>query len=252
MHLRNPVENMTSYEHKIIQKKPLHGMFTDVPRRYDLVNHVITWGLDKRWRWEAARECLASQPERILDLGCGTGDLAISIARLAKNDTEVIGLDYSQPMLEIAARKAEPLARSKKLSFIYGDADNLPFPDGYFDCVGSSFSFRNLTYKNPLASRYLAEILRVLSPGGRCVIVETSQPRKEIMRKLFHLYLRWFVFRIGHLLSSNRGAYHYLAESAARFYTSSELRELLLTAGFRQVSCRPLFLGVASIYIAIK
>lgn len=243
---------MTSYEHKIIQKKPLHGMFTEIPRHYDSINHIITWGLDKRWRWKAAREGLASQPERILDLGCGTGDLAINIARLVKNDAEVIGLDYSQPMLEIAARKAEPLARGKKLSFTCGDAANLPFPDGYFDCVGISFAFRNLTYKNPLASRHIAEILRVLAPGGRCVIVESSQPRQKIIRKLFHLYLRWFVFGIGYLFSSNRSAYHYLAESAARFYTSNELRELLLTAGFRQVSCRPLLFEVASIYVAIK
>lgn len=227
-------------------------MFTEIPRRYDLINHIITWGLDRRWRRKAARECLASQPEKMLDLCCGTGDLVIDIARLATNNVELIGLDYSQPMLEIAARKAELLARKRNISFIHGDVANLPFPDGYFDCVGISFAFRNLTYKNPLVRRYIAEILRVLSPGGRCVIVESSQPKKKIIRRLFHLYLRWFVFGIGYLLSRNRGAYHYLAESTVRFYTSNELKELLLTAGFCQVSFRPLFLGVASIYIAIK
>ncbi|MFC1943165.1 ubiquinone/menaquinone biosynthesis methyltransferase [Chloroflexota bacterium] len=246
------MENITSYKHKIVQGKPLHGMFTEIPRRYDLINHIITWGLDRRWRWKAARECLTSKPEKMLDLCCGTGDLVIDIARLATNNVELIGLDYSQPMLEIAARKAEPLTRKRNISFTHGDAANLPFPDGYFDCVGISFAFRNLIYKNPLARRYIAEILRVLSPGGRCVIVESSQPSKKIIRELFHLYLRWFVFKIGYLLSGNRGAYHYLAESAARFYTSNDLRELLLTAGFCRVSFRPLFLGVTSIYIAIK
>jgi len=227
-------------------------MFTAIPHRYDLVNHVITWGLDKRWRWKAAGECLASQPRKVLDLCCGTGDLAISIARLAGNGVEVTGVDYSRPMLAIAAKKAELLARGRRISFTYGDAAELPFPDGYFDCIGISFAFRNLTYKNPLARRHIAEVLRLLSAGGKYVIVETSQPRAKLMRKLFHLYLRWFVSRLGYLLSGNRGAYHYLAESAARFYTSEELKEMLVTAGFCQVSFRPLFFGVVGIYVAVK
>ncbi len=237
---------------RTIQNKPLHGMFSAVPPRYDLINHIITWGLDERWRRKAAKECLALQPRKVLDLCCGTGDLAINLARLAGNDVELTGIDYSQPMLEIAVKKAEQLARGRKISFIYGDAANLPFSDGYFDCVGISFAFRNLTYKNPLARRHIAEVLRVLSAGGRYVIVETSQPRPKLIRKLFHLYLRWFVSRLGYLLSGNRGAYHYLAESAARFYTSEELKEVLVAAGFSQVSSRPLFFGAIGIHIAVK
>jgi len=227
-------------------------MFMAVPQRYDLVNHIITWGLDKRWRRLAGSECLSARPRKVLDLGCGTGDLTINIARLAEGGVEVTGLDYSRPMLEIAARKAASLAGESKISFTYGDAANLPFPDGYFDCVGISFAFRNLTYKNPMARRHIAEILRVLNAGGRCVIVETSQPRAKLMRRFFHLYLRWFAYRLGHLLSGNKGAYHYLAESAARFYSRDELKELLITAGFSQVSFRPLFWGVAGIYTAVK
>lgn len=236
----------------MIGNKPLHGIFSEIPPRYDLVNHIITWGLDRRWRRRAARECLTAQPQKILDLGCGTGDLVIELARLAANNVALIGLDYSQPMLRIAASKAKSLMGKRNISFTHGDAANLPFPDGYFDCVAISFAFRNLTYKNPLAGRHIAEILRVLSPGGRCVIVESSQPRGEIIRGLFHLYLRWFVFSTGYLLSTNQAAYHYLAESAARFYTPGELRELLLTAGFSQVSFRSLFLGVAAISTAVK
>ncbi len=140
----------------------------------------------------------------------------------------------------------------KRISFTCGDAAELPFPDGYLDCVGISFAFRNLTYKNPLAGQHIAEVLRVLRDGGRFVIVETCQPRSRLIRKLFHLYLRWFAFRLGYLLSGNRGAYHYLAESAARFYNPGEVKEILLTAGFSKVSFRPLFLGVAGIYVAVK
>lgn len=243
---------MTSSELKMTPGKPLHGIFTDIPPRYDLINRIITLGLDKRWRRQAARECLTAQPERILDLGCGTGDLLIDIARLAKNNVELIGLDYSQPMLEIAAAKAKLLNKRLNISFTNGEAASIPFPDGYFDCVGVAFAFRNMTYKNPLANRHIAEILRVLSPGGRCVIVESSQPETGIIRKLYHLYLRWFVRRVGSALSGNRGAYSYLAESAAKYYTARELEELLITAGFRQVSFHPFLFGVTGIYSATK
>lgn len=227
-------------------------MFTAVPRRYDLINHIITWGMDRWWRLKAARECLRSHPGKVLDLCCGTGDLAINMARLAETNVELSGIDYSQPMLEIAAKKAESPATGRKISFIYGDVANLPFPDGYFDCVGISFAFRNLTYKNPLVQCHIAEVCRVLSSNGRFVIVETSQPKSKLIRKLFHLYLRWFVSRAGHLLSGNRGAYYYLAESAARFYTSDELEELLVTAGFRRVSFQPLLFGAIGIHVAVK
>jgi demethylmenaquinone methyltransferase/2-methoxy-6-polyprenyl-1,4-benzoquinol methylase len=211
-----------------INRRPLYDMFIAVPRRYDLINHIITWGLDSRWRRQAARECLTSQPERILDLCCGTGDLAIELALLTEDNVELTGIDYSQPMLEIASQKARRLAMSKRISFIPGDATRLPFPDGYFNCVGISFAFRNLTYKNPLAHQHIAEVLRVLRDEGRFVIVETSQPKAKLIRKLFHLYLRQFVFPLGYRLSGNKGAYHYLAESATGFYTSDEIKERLL------------------------
>jgi len=227
-------------------------MFTAVPRRYDLINYIITWGLDKRWRDEAARECLTSQPGKVIDLCCGTGDLAINIALLANDHLELTGIDYSLPMLEIASSKAGLIAGERKPSFIYGDASRLPFPDGYFDCVGISFAFRNITYKNPLVQRCLAEVLRVLRVGGRFVIVESSQPKSRLIRKLYHIYLRWFVFRLGFLLSGNRQAYLYLAESASRFYNSQEVEEILATAGFRQVCYRPFLFGVTGIHVAVK
>ena len=227
-------------------------MFTAVPPRYDLVNRVITWGLDRKWRNETAKECLSTQPGRVLDLCCGTGDLAISIARLAGKEVELSGVDYSLPMLEIAAEKAEHLAGGRNIAFVHGDVSSLPFPDEHFDCIGISFAFRNLTYKNPLAQCHLAEVLRVIRHGGRFIIVETSQPDLKLIRKFFHLYLRWFAFRLGYLLSANRGAYQYLAESAARFYTSEGLKEVLLRAGFGQVTYRSLFLGAIAIHVAVK
>lgn len=232
--------------------KPLHEMFIAVPRRYDLVNHVITWGRDASWRRRAAAECLMSNPRRVLDMCCGTADLAINLAQLAGEGTEITGLDYSRPMLEIAGVKANRAGVGGKLSLIHGDVACLPFPGGYFDSIGISFAFRNLTYKNPLTAGYLAEILRVLRDGGRFVIVESSQPACGLVRRLFHLYLRLFVTGVGYRLSGNRGAYQYLAESARRFYGPGEIKALLLSAGFKGISYRPLLFGAAGIHVAVK
>ncbi|MFC1871579.1 ubiquinone/menaquinone biosynthesis methyltransferase [Chloroflexota bacterium] len=240
------------YQNQRAESMPLHGMFTVLPPRYDLVNRVITWGQDVRWRRQAAAECLVMKPRQVLDLGCGTGDLAVELARQAAPGVEVTGIDYSQPMLELAARKAARLAPARKLAFVLGEAAELPFPDGDFDCVGISFAFRNLTYKNPLLKQHVAEVFRVLRNGGRFVIVETSQPGVGLIRWLYHRYLHWFVYPLGYLLSGNKGAYRYLVESAARFYTSEELKEILLTAGFSRVLYHPRLFGAVGIHVAIK
>ncbi len=233
--------------------QPLHGMFTAVPPHYDLVNHIITLGQDNRWRRLAAMACLEGKPHDVLDLGCGTGDLAIIIARLAGNkDMEISGLDYSLPMLELAKRKAVKAGVGGKVAFIHGEATKIPFPDGHFDRVGISFAFRNLTYQNPLCQPHLTEVLRVLKPGGRYVVVESSQPQHRLIRALAHLYLRVFVKPAGILLSGNRGAYRYLAESAANYYSPGEVREMLLKAGFQDVTYRPLLYGAAGIHVATK
>ncbi len=232
--------------------QPLHGMFTAVPSRYDVINRVITLGLDNRWRQLAARACLEGKPLRVLDLGCGTGGLTINLALLAEDGVKITGLDYSLPMLELAREKAATVGVGEGVKFVHGEATQVPFPDGYFDCVGISFAFRNLTYQSPLRLPRLAEVLRLLKRGGQYVIVESSQPVNRVMRALFHFYLRAFVAPVGMLLSGNRGAYHYLVESASRFYPPEEVKEMLLTAGFREVNYRPLFFGAAGIHVASK
>ena len=227
-------------------------MFMAVPPHYDLINHLFTWGLDERWRHRAALECLKGQPKLLLDLCCGTGDLAVRLASMAVDDASIVGIDFSLPMLGLAREKAKNSGRSDQVTFVYSDAATLPFPDEYFDCVGISFAFRNLTYKNRLVLRYLSEVLRVLKPRGRFVIVESSQPSSLLIRRLFHLYMRWFVTPLGHLISGNRGAYRYLAESASRFHTVNELRNLMLEAGFCRFSSQSLTFGAVAIHVATK
>ena len=239
-------------EQKEPGSKPLYGMFNAIPRRYDLINKLITWGQDKRWRDLAARECIGGGPRRVLDLGCGTGDLAINIVKRARIYVAVTGLDYSPAMLELAEQKAEAAVGSSRIKFTQAEAASLPFTDEHFDSVGISFAFRNLTYKNPVASLHLAEIFRVLTPGGRLVIAESSQPGSRFIRWCFHLYLRTYVYWIGRFLSGNKGAYRYLTESARHFYTPIEVVDMLKETGFREVSYQPLLFGAAALHVAIK
>jgi demethylmenaquinone methyltransferase / 2-methoxy-6-polyprenyl-1,4-benzoquinol methylase len=232
-------------------KKPLYGMFTEIPPHYDLINHIITWGRDRGWRLKAVEACLSTRPRKFLDLCCGTADLAITLARKADYEIEIQALDFSQPMLDIAARKAARL-KVRNISFVQGDASQLPFPSDNFDCLSVSFAFRNLTYQNPLAEKHLSEIRRVLKPGARCVIVESSQPESRLIRSLYHFYMRQYVYRSGSLISGNRAAYRYLAESTCRYYSPGELRERLIQNGFTSVSYHPLLFGAAGIYVATK
>jgi len=243
---------MSSHPGENAWRQFIHKIFTAVPRHYDLINRIMTWGLDGRWRRKAARECLLSQPGRLLDLGCGTGDFTIELTRQARNSSVVIGIDFSWTMLKIAVQKGKRLHNNGRLSFVHGDAADMPFPKGYFNSIVTSFAFRNLTYNNPLLRNYIAEVLRVLSTGGRFIILETSQPKSRFIRKLYHLYMCYFIFWLGYLISGSREAYRYLAESVTYYYSPEELKQVLLGVGFQQVSFRRFLFGVVSIHIATK
>lgn len=230
--------------------RPLQQMFDRVPRRYDLINRLFTWGLDQRWRRRAARLCLQAEPPRVLDLGCGTGDLALRLARSAPATTELVAADFSEPMLALARRKLARAGLEGKVEFVWADAAELPFADGSFGAVGIAFALRNLIWRNPHAEQHLAEVRRVLAPGGRFVVVESSQPRGRAFRKLVHWYQRAVVARLGGALSGQRGAYRYLARSAAAFPDPDGLADRLRAAGFARVTHRRLLRGVAAVHVA--
>jgi demethylmenaquinone methyltransferase/2-methoxy-6-polyprenyl-1,4-benzoquinol methylase len=238
---------------KKAQSAFLHNnVYESIPPHYDLINHLFTWGMDILWRKRAAKGGVSSNPKTVLDICCGTGDLSLSVARLAARDVKVIGLDYSQPMLDVAIRKAKKAGYD--ITFVTGDIADIPFPDNSFDSMCIGFGFRNLTYKNAMSEQYISEILRVLKPGGRFVIVESSQPAPNArVIKFFHrLYVRYIVSFLGRIVSGNKGAYNYLAESAANYYGAEELRDLLLKSGFSKVTFKRLFFGAAAIHVAVK
>ncbi|MCK5465799.1 MAG: bifunctional demethylmenaquinone methyltransferase/2-methoxy-6-polyprenyl-1,4-benzoquinol methylase UbiE [Bacteroidales bacterium] len=233
------------------QWRPLEKMFNEVPVRYDMLNRVITWRLDERWRKAAVRKCLEGEPSRVLDLCTGTGDLAIRLARQVNGQTKIQALDYSQPMLAVAREKADKASLSN-IEFIHGDAASLPLENEDLDVIGIAFAFRNLTYKNPDRERFLQEIYRVLKPHGKFVIVESSQPENRVMKSLFRIYLKVFVAGIGGWLSGHKGAYRYLAASARNFYEPSEIKQFLSDTGFSKVEYRPFLGGIAGLTVATK
>lgn len=216
-------------------------MFASIAPRYDLLNRVLSLGVDRAWRREAAREALALSPRRILDVATGTGDFALELKARAPQ-AEVVGSDFVPEMLEIAREKAR--GRHLDLRLEEGDALNLPYPDGSFDAVTCAFGFRNFADY----ARGLSELWRVLTPGGRLVILEFPPPRPGLFGALFRFYFRQILPRVGALVSGNAGAYTYLPESVLAFPDPGRLAGLMHATGFR-TRYRLLTFGIAAIHV---
>jgi len=215
------------------------------------MNRLLTFRMDEVWRKKAAKICLRDNPSHIVDICTGTGDLACHLARYKPNDVKITALDFSEPMLEVARKK---FSRRKLtgVESVFGDVSELPFPTGTIDIICIGFGFRNLTYKNVKSDVYLSEIFRVMKQGGKFVIIETSQPKNNIIKALYHLYLSLFVKYIGGLLSGNKKAYHYLSHSAIHYYTPDELKKLLENKGFKSFNHNRLFFGIAALTVVSK
>lgn len=228
--------------------KAVQRIFSDVPRTYELVNHVLTFGLDILWRKKAARIAASEGGKLWLDVCSGTGEMAIYLSRLGGQNTKVIAADFSLPMLHKISEKPE----ASGIFFTLADAGALPFPDNTFDLVTISLGTRNLNVRRENLIRCFREFHRVLKPGGRYVNLETSQPPSGIVRKLFHFYVRLVVRPLGSLLSGSKSGYSYLAYTIPRFYPAAELAEILREAGFGQVTYERLHFGLAAVHKAVK
>jgi len=223
-------------------------IFSQVPATYELVNHVLTLGLDMLWRRRAARVAAAAGGSQWADLCTGTGETAACLARLAARGTTVYAVDFSQPMLEEARRKAGAAG----IAFVLSDISALPFPDESLDLITMSFATRNINASRAILVRRIAEFHSVLKRGGRLVSLETSQPPWPSIRTLRDLYVRLFVEFIGRRISGCRTAYAYLAKTIPRFYTAEELIEIIREAGFQEATFQRLLLGVAAIHQGVK
>jgi len=222
--------------------RAVREMFTAIAPRYDLLNHLLSANVDKLWwrRTAKAFSTILSRPEaKVLDLCCGTGDMAFALRRQGSGPA-ITGADFSHTMLTRAAGKTR---ESQKMRWIEADALRLPFPDESFDLVTSAFGFRNLANYDA----GLREILRVLRPGGDCGILEFSEPRGLIGR-IYNLYFKGVLPRVGRLISGSSGAYSYLPASVQRFPEPPEFLERMRAAGFRDASWNRYTFGIAGLY----
>ena len=216
-------------------------MFAGIAKRYDFLNHLLSGNVDKRWRRIVARrvrEKLTSSNSRILDVACGTGDLSLTL--FENTGARVVGTDFCRPMLEIAAGKT-----SDRIPLIEGDALDLPFRDGSFEVVTIAFGLRNLAS----VEGGLAELRRVLKPGGWVAVLEFSRPANAMMRPLFGLYFTRVLPLMGGLVSGSRMAYSYLPASVQKFPDQKQLSLLMQRAGFEQVHFENLTGGIAALHM---
>lgn len=215
-------------------------MFGRIAKRYDLLNHLLSGNVDKRWRRVVAtrvREKLSANEARVLDVACGTGDLSLTLFEIT--GARVVGTDFCRPMLEIAARKT-----ADRISLIEGDALDLPFREGTFDVVTIAFGLRNLSS----VEGGLAELRRVLKPGGWVAVLEFSRPANAMLRPLFGLYFTRLLPLMGGLISGSRSAYTYLPESVQKFPDQEQLSLLMQRAGLEQVQFENLTGGIAALH----
>lgn len=228
------------------KKEQVTEMFDTISKEYDGLNRVISFGIDVKWRDKVVKLVSEKNPENILDIATGTGDLAISLT--ATNAKEIIGLDISDGMLEVGRLKIKSKSLDGIISMVIGDSEDLPFDDNTFDAITVAFGVRN--FEN--LEKGLAEILRVLKPNGIFVILETSVPTNPVYKFGYNIHCKYILPMVGKLFSKDRVAYRYLSESASVFPYGEALNNILRKIGFINVEDKPQTMGVATIYTASK
>ena len=228
------------------KKKQVTQMFNGISRSYDLLNRVITLGVDVIWRKHVVRLIQKNKHQVLLDIATGTGDLVLALSKLKTK--KIIGLDISPGMLEIGKQKVKAQGLDRRIEMQLGDSEALSFENDTFDGVTIAFGVRNFEHLD----LGLQEIRRVLKPQGALVILETAVPQNPILKSLYSLYTQKVMPFIGKLFSKNRTAYQYLSDSAAAFPCGKAFNNILKKNGFIAVEDFLQTLGVASIYFAKK
>lgn len=228
------------------KKEEVAQMFDQISGRYDLLNRILSLGIDRSWRKKAIRILAKHEPKQILDVATGTGDFAIA-SSIVKPE-QISGIDISEGMLEIGRKKIDRLDLSETIQLISGDSESIPFDDNKFDAATVAFGVRNFEHLD----KGLSEIQRVLRPGGMIIVLEFSKPSNRLIKTIYWFYFTKVLPVIGRLISRDHRAYSYLPESVRAFPSGSEFLRQLSSAGFKQCSQKELTFGVASIYTGLK
>lgn len=225
-------------------KEKIEGMFDNIAKDYDSLNHIMSLSIDKIWRRKAIKKIKdAGEAPRVLDVACGTGDFSIAIAKAVRKG-EVIGVDISKEMLEVMRQKVLKNKLESIISQEVGDGEALRFPEGSFDRLVNAFGIRNFEDRD----KGLREALRVLKPGGRLVILELSRPQNKIIRWFYDLYFLHILPIIGGKVSGDKAAYAYLPASVKAFPGKKEFTDELRRAGFVNITHRAFTFGICRMY----
>jgi demethylmenaquinone methyltransferase / 2-methoxy-6-polyprenyl-1,4-benzoquinol methylase len=243
---------MNQYQHdKVVpfqgsentKKEQVEEMFDKIAFRYDFLNRFLSVGIDVWWRKKAIRKLADLKPKKILDVATGTGDVAILSYRILQPE-QITGIDLSNKMLEIGREKIAKLRLQDKIQLAKGDSETIKYADNSFDAVTVAFGVRNFEH----LEKGLQEMLRVLRPGGRAVILEFSKPTMPVISQLYKLYMNVITPAFGKLFAGSKGAYSYLNKSVQKFPEGAALVNILTKTGYKNVSFQKLSLGICSIY----
>lgn len=246
----NRVEGITPYGSEGDNRPKgdqVREMFDNIAPAYDVMNRLMTFGIDRNWRKSCVREAAETSPKKVLDIATGTGDLAVALARSIAG-SHVTGVDLSPGMIEVGIKKVSEKGLQERIDLQVADALALPFADNTFDVITIAFGIRNFEHLD----RGYREMLRVLRPGGKLVVLELTQPRHALVKPFYKFHTRAIIPFVGRIASGDSRAYTYLPESIAAVPARDEMTALMTDAGFSSARWKDLFPGVATLYTSIK
>src|SRR5690554_4581265 len=238
--------NVKPYKTENSKKEEVAEMFNNISPKYDFLNHLLSMGIDHLWRRKAIKMLKSQAPKKMIDLATGTGDFALAALKL--NPEKIVGVDISNGMLEKGREKIKKIGKEHIITMVNGDSENLPFEDNEFDALTVGFGVRN--YEN--LEKGLAEMLRVIAPGGKAIILEFSKPKKFPVKQFFGFYSKFIIPMLGKTISKDSSAYEYLPESVAAFPEGQDFLDILERVGYKNTSARMVSGGIATIYTGVK